>query len=92
MRQMKRIERPDRLHRERPSSTIDYLGVDAKDDPVGRRPAQDCATIRCFAFRELAAEDRTMECAITFDERQIRRRDDSGCRKRGADRFSGRLP
>jgi hypothetical protein len=58
---MKRIERPDWLHGERPSSTIDYLGVDAEDDPVGRRPAQDCATTRRFAFRELAAEDRAME-------------------------------
>jgi hypothetical protein len=89
---MKRIERPDRLHRERPSSTIDDFGVHSEDDPVGRRPAQDCATTCRFAFRELAAEGRTMECAIAFDERQIRRRDDSGCRERGADRWSGRLP
>ena len=83
---MQGVERPDRLGRERPPSTVDNCGSKRRQRPGCRRRLQEGPATGGFGFAQLGL--RSYEGTVTFDERQVRRRDIVGVAERDLNDFT----
>ena len=83
---MQRVERPNRLGGERLPSTVNDCWSKRRQRPGCRRRLQKSPAIVGFGFAQLGL--RSYEGTVTFDERQVRRRDIVGVAERDLNDFT----